>query len=654
MAESPNKRNDADDKLQQQNDVLIEQARAAADQAIELARLAQESAKLARDLNRRAMGETGQQLAALPEVTLRTDPATDSDVQRPPPQHEESGVSSTSGSSVPVTRSAPPEPAFAGLPDSASGPTPRTRSSQSRSARNSRHALRKRVERSRRQKLEGAVPRKVKIKVQKGDLEREEGVVPFLRQNWNSMTASGVVLAIVLVILTFRTLDVIAQDPISTMIASFSDEEAVVEEEIPVEQPEEEEGEQLEEETEEPVEEPEPEPEPEMVEEPAAEEVMDNPESTDPPVTDKAEPSVDFSREGSRSANAKQALLAKYGGSAASGSAVGNALEWFAKHQRRDGSWNFNDVGTSGNAGSVDNPMAATSYVLLAYLGAGQTHKEGKYKKNVEAGIGFLLKWGRPVRGMVDFSGISGEDDETHERFYSHGAAVMALTEAYHMTKDRRLRGPAEGGLAALIASQDPNGGGWEYVPFAPGTTSVTGLQITALMSAKKAGFKVPPKTLQLASKFLDSVQSDENGDRYGYTARKPKYKSSVTAIAVLCRQYLGWKREDPVHRKAIALLDEKGPRSDSLYYIYYATQAMRNYGGKQWQDWNADNREDLVRRQETEGDAAGSWPTRNRALEANAGGRLFMTVLATLTLEVYYRYLPLYEDLGAPESPKE
>ena len=178
----------------------------------------------------------------------------------------------------------------------------------------------------------------------------------------------------------------------------------------------------------------------------------------------------------------------------------------------------------------------------------------------------------------------------------------------------------------------------------------MTGLQVTALMSAKKAGFKIPKKTFDLANHFFDTVQSTSDGDRYGYTAAKPTYKSSVTAIAILCRQYLGWKRDDPVHIKAIKLLDDKGPASDSLYYRYYATQAMRNYGGEQWERWNQFNRDELCERQETEGDAAGSWPTRNRALEAKAGGRLFMTCLATLTLEVYYRYLPLYDEIGSKE----
>jgi hypothetical protein len=384
-----------------------------------------------------------------------------------------------------------------------------------------------------------------------------------------------------------------------------------------------------------------------MAEQPPLTEEVVNEESTAEPVA-PSEPAIDFSKEGTRSENAKKVLLAKYGGTAASESAVGNALEWFANHQRRDGSWNFNDVGASGNAGSVDNPMAATSYVLLTYLGAGQTHKTGKYKKNVEAGLNFIMKYGRRVdRRVIDFSGLAPDDNKTHERFYSHGAASMALTEAYYMTKARKLKPYAEAAVNALVLSQDPKGGGWEYVPYNPGTTSVTGLQVTALMSARKARLQVPKKSFLLASHFFDTVQSDDSGTRYGYTAAKPTYRSSVTAISILCRQYLGWTRDDPTHVKAIKLLDDKGPASDSLYYRYYATQAMRNYGGEEWERWNEFNRDELCDRQETAGDAKGSWPTRNRALEAKAGGRLFMTVLSTLTLEVYYRYQPLYDEAG-------
>jgi hypothetical protein len=53
--------------------------------------------------------------------------------------------------------------------------------------------------------------------------------------------------------------------------------------------------------------------------------------------------------------------------------------------------------------------------------------------------------------------------------------------------------------------------------------------------------------------------------------------------------------------------------------------------------------RDHLIETQVKDGDAAGSWkPTGDRG--AGPGGRLYQTCLSVMTLEVYYRYLPLYQ----------
>jgi hypothetical protein len=57
--------------------------------------------------------------------------------------------------------------------------------------------------------------------------------------------------------------------------------------------------------------------------------------------------------------------------------------------------------------------------------------------------------------------------------------------------------------------------------------------------------------------------------------------------------------------------------------------------------------RRTLIESQVKDGCAAGSWdpqrPVRDSS-HAESGGRIMTTSLATLTLEVYYRYLPLYK----------
>jgi len=276
----------------------------------------------------------------------------------------------------------------------------------------------------------------------------------------------------------------------------------------------------------------------------------------------------------------------------------------------------------------------------------GQTHQQGAYRANVRAGLDFLLKAGIVVPAGYDLRGVlnkGNKDAEPNEAYYVHGAATLVLCEAWWMTRDRRLKDAAQGAVAFLLNSQDPRGGGWRYLPQQPGSTSVTAIQVMALKAAEKSGITVPDATWQGVSHYLDSIQVDGKG-RYGYEITKRSYQASLTAMALLSRMYLGWGRDDGDLRDGIGLLARKGPY-DNLYYNYFATQVMRNWGGEEWQRWNLRLRDDLVRWQVQDGPEAGSWTPRDRADYSVAGGRLLTTCLATLTLEVYYRYDSLLPD---------
>ena len=50
-----------------------------------------------------------------------------------------------------------------------------------------------------------------------------------------------------------------------------------------------------------------------------------------------------------------------------------------------------------------------------------------------------------------------------------------------------------------------------------------------------------------------------------------------------------------------------------------------------------------LVRTQEKEGHAAGSWYFDGGRHGPAQGGRLYSTAMAAMILEVYYRHMPLY-----------
>jgi hypothetical protein len=82
----------------------------------------------------------------------------------------------------------------------------------------------------------------------------------------------------------------------------------------------------------------------------------------------------------------------------------------------------------------------------------------------------------------------------------------------------------------------------------------------------------------------------------------------------------------------------------------------MHHMEGEAWATWNAALRDAIVGNQVRAGKMAGSWhPTKPRGADheyAEAGGRLYLTCLCILTLEVYYRHMPLYRtDFEAPDA---
>ena len=82
-------------------------------------------------------------------------------------------------------------------------------------------------------------------------------------------------------------------------------------------------------------------------------------------------------------------------------------------------------------------------------------------------------------------------------------------------------------------------------------------------------------------------------------------------------------------------------------YYWYYATQFMYHMGGEHWKKWNDRLHPLLVNGQEQNGELAGSWDPRKPVPDrwGPHAGRLYVTTMNLLSLEVHYRHLPLYND---------
>ena len=96
-------------------------------------------------------------------------------------------------------------------------------------------------------------------------------------------------------------------------------------------------------------------------------------------------------------------------------------------------------------------------------------------------------------------------------------------------------------------------------------------------------------------------------GAQYGYTTGENPGRGT-TAVGLLCRMYLGWKRDHPGLVRGVELLDSWGPSNTDMYYNYYATQVMHHYGGPEWERWNRRMRDYLIQTQARIGHELGSW----------------------------------------------
>jgi hypothetical protein len=346
-----------------------------------------------------------------------------------------------------------------------------------------------------------------------------------------------------------------------------------------------------------------------------------------------------------RNPDARGALAAANGGSIASEMAVENGLRWIVAHQAKDGSWGFHHQKAAGcqcgQPGERESKTAATGLALLALLGAGYTHQQGPYQPAVEQGLSYLTKTMRNNGAWL------GDSD----KMYAHAIATIALAEAYQMTGDQRLAEPVEKARHYIERAQNQSDskrkGSWGYSAGAPGDITVTGWHLMALKSCQAAGFPTPIEIWKRTEQFVDQMAASNGA--FGYD-QPGKITPATTAIGLFCKMHLGLHRESPTLAMGGDWLMERGMLPTDIYFNYYATQVMYHRQGADWKDWNLKIREHLIATQvEGKGHLQGSWYFDDP--HGKVGGRLYTTALAVMTLEVYYRYLPLYENLIIPDE---
>jgi hypothetical protein len=184
-----------------------------------------------------------------------------------------------------------------------------------------------------------------------------------------------------------------------------------------------------------------------------------------------------------------------------------------------------------------------------------------------------------------------------------------------------------------------------------------------ALKSAELSGLDVPKESYVRIEKWLQGSQASEREKflyRYNWqapdtpTTRHGRVPTPVmTSVGLLMRLYLGWRRDnanmtqgaDWLLQRLPAEGTAENPQRDT-YYWYYSTQVLFHMGGNRWKTWYGSLYPMLIRSQLQSGEFDGSWEPNGPIPDAwgRFGGRLYVTTLNLLSLEVYYRHLPIYD----------
>lgn len=309
-----------------------------------------------------------------------------------------------------------------------------------------------------------------------------------------------------------------------------------------------------------------------------------------------------------------------YGATKETEAAVELGLAWLAKVQASDGHWEIDSRGIG------QHQVGCTSLAVLCFMGAGYTHQSKKYSETVKNGLAWLT-------GTQDAEGRF-----RITTFYEQGLATTALCEAYGMTKDRQFSKKAQMAVDFVISQMGKDGG---YGYGGPGDdVHVTSFQVMAIKSAILAGLDVTPKEeiLRKLREYYERALGPDGTTGYTSRAGGGSPQTTRTAVGLFSRLFLECSPKNQDVIKIAEVLHKAGPNVNDMFYNYNATYGMFQMQGKYWTDWNGKFRDKVVAMQIKNGSNEGSWNVPGHM----AQGDVLATTMYLMSLEVYYRFLPV------------
>ena len=332
--------------------------------------------------------------------------------------------------------------------------------------------------------------------------------------------------------------------------------------------------------------------------------------------------------------------------------AVKKGLDYLVKQQHEDGHW---------SAAGQGHHIAMTAVAGIALLMEGSTIREGKYRKNIEKAVTWMMNQSQKNGLIAELREVGAGKGYMH----GHGYATLFLACVYGEEEEGERRKRLEDIL--LRATQfsrhaQTDRGGWGYMSsldmggFDEGSVTVS--QVQSLRAARNAGIAVPAEAITHAIKYLKDSTNSQGGVIYSLAHGAGGPGRPALTCAAICCGFSAGEYDNPVVKKWFdfcktnaPVLDHTGPdrfgRHDEYTHYYWAQSVyalgedryakmfpgVKEKDNVTWSKYKKEAFPRLLKMQQTDG----SW-------SGGMVGPIFTTSVYLCILQLDLGTLPIYQ----------